>query len=153
LKQTTNQSYMSESVGLVRRVFNGICDCVPSTVWYGSVVLLVVGVLVLLSRWSDQSSGGYHHAFSRRVKDMIDQVSQLNTQAQQDSSPTLQLIHCTQALSIAQLARELVGDTDVEALTGVNMSELMAYLKTCQNYSMKNIGQLCPKIRVEGIYT
>jgi hypothetical protein len=84
---------------------------------------------------------------------MIDQVSQLNTQAQQDSSPTLQLIHCTQALSIAQLARELVGDTDVEALTGVNMSELMAYLKTCQNYSMKNIGQLCPKIRVEGIYT
>ena len=121
-------------------------------VMYTGIVIGVVVVLGLLSKWSE-SSRQYSKAFIRKVKTVIEQSTRWNSLAQQDTNAVVQLIHCNYALSYAQVARSLVPESDIEAITGIDIHELVYYLEECQSYAVKNIGTLCPKIKIDGVYS
>lgn len=116
---------------------------------------LVVGVVVgigLLSKWSE-SDKHYSKPFIRKLKHLIEQSTRWNAMAQQDTNPVLQLIHCNYALAYAQVARSVTSDKDIENITGIDINELIYYLGECESYTIKNIGQQCPNIKVEGVYS
>jgi len=115
----------------------------------------VVGFIVvigLLSKWSE-SDRQYSQTFVKKIKTLVEQATRWNATAQQDTNPIVQLIHCNYATSYAQIARNLVADRDIEAITGIDIHELIYYLEECQSYAIKNIGDKCPGIKVDGVYS
>ena len=116
-----------------------------------SVCVIILGI-ALLSKWSE-SDRQYSSTFMRKVRLLIEQATQYNGLAQQDSNPTLQLIHCTMALNTAQIARALVPEKHIEQITGLSVNELIDYLEDCQAFAIKNVGRTCPSIKIEGVYS
>jgi len=117
--------------------------------------VLVLGVVVavgFLSKWSDT---GHHYSkpFVRKLKYLIEQSTRWNAMAQQDTNPILQMIHCNYALAYAQVARSVTSDRDIENVAGIDINELIYYLGECEAYAIKNLGQQCPTIKVEGVYS
>lgn len=123
----------------------------PSFFYAGLVVGAVV-LIGLLSKWSETDKH-YSKPFIRKLKYLIEQSTRWNAMAQQDTNPILQLIHCNYALSYAQIARSVSSDRDIENITGIDINELIYYLGECESYTIKNLGQQCPKIKVEGVYS
>lgn len=123
-----------------------------SFVWYAFLIVGGVLLISLLSRWSETDKQ-YSESFLKKVKMLIEQSTRWNSTAQQDSNPVVQLMHCNYALSYAQIARNLVPDKDIETITGIDIHELIYYLEECQSYAIKNIGDNCPTVKVEGVYS
>ena len=120
-----------------------------------SHALLVLGVVLgvgLLSKWSE-TDRQYSKPFIRKLKYLIEQATRWNAMAQQDTNPILQLIHCSYALAYAQVARGVSSDKDIEHITGLDIHELVYYLGECESYAVKNLGQQCPQIKIEGVYS
>jgi hypothetical protein len=118
-----------------------------------SIIIIALVVFIgILSKWSENSKQ-YSKPFLRKVRSLIEQSTRWNAMAQQDTNPILQLIHCSYALSYAQMARNIVSDNDVETITGIDIHELIYYLEECQSYTIKNLGQQCPKIKIDGVYS
>lgn len=84
---------------------------------------------------------------------MIEQSTRFSSMAQQDTSPTLQMIHCCYALAYAQIARNITSDRDIENITGIDINELIYYLQECESFAIKNVGQQCPAMKVDGVYS
>jgi hypothetical protein len=117
--------------------------------------LIVIGVVVgigLLSKWSE-SDNQYSKPFIRKLKYLIEQSTRWNSMAQQDTNPVLQLMHCSYALAYAQVARSVTTDKDIENITGIDINELIYYLGECEAYAIKNMGQQCPKVKIDGVYS
>ena len=123
----------------------------PSFFYTVMVLGIVVGI-GLLSKWSE-SDNHYSKPFLRKLKYLIEQSTRWNAMAQQDTNPILQLIHCNYALAYAQVARSVTSDKDIENITGIDIHELIYYLGECESYTIKNLGQQCPKIKVDGVYS
>jgi hypothetical protein len=121
-------------------------------VWCSLVVIGIVVVLSLLSKWTETSQQ-YSKPFVRKLKYLIEQATRWNGMAQQDTNPILQLMHCSYALVYAQVARSVVSEKDIADLTGIDIQELIYYLGECESYATKNIGQQCPKIKIDGVYS
>lgn len=118
---------------------------------YTMIIIGIVIVLAVLSKWSDSTS--YSKPFLKKIKALIEQATRYNSMAQQDTAPLVQLMHCNYAMSYANVARLIASDTDIENITGIDIHELINYLSECQAYCVKNIGQQCPKIKIEGVYS
>ena len=116
------------------------------------MVLAVIAIISLLSRWSDADKQ-YSKPFIRKIKSFIEQATRWNAMATQDTNSILQLIHCNYALAYAQVVKNVASDQDIETITGVDINELVYYLEECQSYCIKNIGQQCPKIKIDGVYS
>ena len=130
-----------------------------ATKWWKNVpmfhaiaVVLVIVFISLLSKWSE-SDKQYSKQFLKKIKYLIEQATRLNALAQQDTNPILQLVHCNSALMCAQIARGIAPDKDIESITGIDIHELVYYLEECQSYTIKNLGQQCPKVKIEGVYS
>jgi hypothetical protein len=122
------------------------------TVWYSLIIVGVVVLLALLSKWSERANV-YSPVFLKKVKLLVEQCTRWNGMAQQDSNPLIQLIHCDYALAYAQVARNLVSAEDIEKITGIDINELVHYMEDCQSYAIQKIGNEAPKIKVEGSYS
>lgn len=119
---------------------------------FACLVCLIIVALSLLSKWSESSSSASKPVL-RRIKSVVAQCVRWNSMAQQDTNPLMQLVHCNYALANAQAARLLFSDRDIEQVTGLDIHELVNYLDECQAYAIKNIGQNCPNIKIDGVYT
>lgn len=120
-------------------------------VFYAGIIIILIVTISLLSKWSENKC--YSKPFLKKVKSLIEQATRWNAMAQQDSNPILQLIHCSYALSYTQMTRNIVSDQDIENITGIDINELIYYLEECQSYAIKNMGQQCPKIKIDGVYS
>ena len=121
-------------------------------IFYSAAIIGVVVLLSLLSKWTETSQQ-YSKPFVRKLKYLIEQATRWNSMAQQDTNPILQLMHCSYALAYAQVARSVVSEKDIADLTGIDIQELIYYLGECESYATKNIGQQCPKIKIDGVYS
>ena len=121
-------------------------------VFYSIVIIGVVVIITLLSKWSE-TSHQYSKPFVRKLKYLIEQATRWNAMAQQDTNPILQLMHCSYALVYAQVARSVVSEKEIADLTGIDIQELIYYLGECESYATKNVGQQCPKIKIDGVYS
>jgi hypothetical protein len=120
--------------------------------FYFIVIIGVVVFIGLLSKWSETSQQ-YSKPFTRKLKYLIEQATRWNGMAQQDTNPILQLMHCSYALVYAQVARSVVSEKEIADLTGIDIQELIYYLGECESYATKNVGQQCPKIKIDGVYS
>lgn len=120
--------------------------------YYAAIIVAIVIVLGVLSKWSEDSKS-YSKPFMKKIKSLIEQATRWNSLASQDTNPLLQLTHCNYALCSAQTARNISSDRDVEAITGIDINELVNYFEECQSYCIKNLGQVCPNIKIEGVYS
>ena len=120
--------------------------------YYFIIVTGCVILLCLLSKWNE-TSRQYSKPFQRKVKYLIEQATRWNGMAQQDTNPILQLMHCSYALTYAQIARSVTSEKDISDITGIDIQELIYYLGECESYATKNIGQQCPKIKLDGVYS
>lgn len=120
--------------------------------YYACGATLIVVILGLLSKWSE-SDKQYSRPFMKKMKQLLEQSTRWNSLAQQDTNPILQLTHCNYALCCAQIARGIASDRDIETITGVDINELINYLEECQSYCIKNIGKVCPNIKIDGVYS
>lgn len=119
---------------------------------YCSLVIGAVVLIALLSKWS-QNAHQYSKPFIQKVKLLIEQSTRWNSLAKQDSNPIIQLIHCNFALVYAQVARNLVSNEDVEAITGIDINELCHYLEDCQAFAIQNIGSQAPMFKIDSHYS
>jgi len=130
----------------------------PQKIWkskYFIHSISIVGfilVIALLSKWSE-SDQQYSKYFIKKIKYIMEQAIRNNSLAQQDTNPILQLTHCNYALAYARMIRHIATDRDIEAVTGIDIHELTYYLEECENYSLKNIGQQCPTMKVDNVYS
>ncbi len=115
------------------------------------VVIMVVVVVGGLSRWSE-SSHIYAKPFLRKVKSMVEQATRWHVMARQDTNPLLQLIHSNNALAYAHAVRSIASEQDIEKITGIDINELIYFLEECQSVTVKNVGQQCPNMRIDGSY-
>lgn len=119
---------------------------------YSLLVIGVVLLLALLSKWSENDRK-YSSQVLQRIKSMIEHAARWNAMAQQDSNPVMQLIHCNYALAYAQATRVIASDRDIENITGIDVHELMEYLQQCQAFTVNNINQQCPQVKIDGVYS
>jgi len=119
---------------------------------YALLVVVMMTLLTVAIKYFIQETSLNPHMI-KKLKAIIEQATRWNAMAQQDTNPILQLIHCNYALCYALLARDLASDRDIAKLTGVDIHELIDYLKTCESYAIKNMGQQCPRVKVDGIYS
>lgn len=124
----------------------------PALLYRAAMVLAVVVGLGLLSKWSE-SDRQYSKPFIRKLKHLIEQATRWNALAQQDTNPLLQLVHCSYASAYAQVCRSVCSDRDIEHITGLDINELLYYLGECEAYALKNVGQHCPKMKIDGVYS
>ena len=121
-------------------------------IFYSIAIIGIVVGISLLAKWTETSQQ-YSKPFVRKLKYLIEQATRWNGMAQQDTNPILQLMHCSYALVYAQVARSVVSEKDISDLTGIDIQELIYYLGECESYATKNIGQQCPKIKIDGVYS
>jgi hypothetical protein len=120
--------------------------------YYSIIVLGIIIGISLLSKWSE-SDKQYSKPFLRKIKTFIEQATRWNAMATQDTNSILQLVHCNYALAYAQVVKNVASYKDIENITGIDINELIYYLEECQSASIKNIGQQCPKIKIDGVYS
>lgn len=115
------------------------------------VILLFLGLSWLSKK--GQEDVDYNQNFINKVKWLMDTSAQYTAMAKQDQNPTIQLIHITQALTMAQMAQKLVSAKDIEKIGGYDIAATLDYLEKYQNVIIQNIGQHCPNIKVEGTFS
>lgn len=141
-----------------RQPFESVLNGIEQPWWkqkafyYSVVVVMIVLGVALLSKWSE-TDRHYTKPFVRKLKNLIEQATRWNAMAQQDTNPILQLVHCNYALAYAQIARSVSSDKDIENITGIDINELVYYLGECESFAIKNLGQQCPKIKIDGVYS
>lgn len=119
-------------------------------VWYALGGMCIVIVMIVLSKWSNANETNAVNV-PAKVKKLIDQAKQYNQLAHQDSKLILKLIHCDYALCLAETARNLVSDQEIEKITGMNIQEIITYLQNCQSSCIRRINQEAPNMRFDGV--
>ncbi len=119
-------------------------------VWYAIGGLCIVIIMIVLSKWSNSNETNAINIPSK-IKKLIDQAKQYNQLAHQDSKLILKLIHCDYALCLAETARTMVSDQEIEKMTGINIQEIVTYLQNCQTSCIRRINQEAPNMKFDGI--
>jgi hypothetical protein len=99
-----------------------------------------------------ETDSPYTQHLSNKIKQFMDQAIRYNAMAQQDTNPTLQLVHCVYALAHALVVRNLASERDIARITGSDIHDLIEHLQTCEAVAIKNVGQQCPNIKVDGVF-
>lgn len=120
-------------------------------VLYSAVVIAGIFLMSYVSRWSQQNNV-YTKPFIRQVKTLVDRARAYGASAQQDKHPLIQYRHCLKALHYAEIVKELASEGDIEAVTDIDIQELLFYLRECLEYNETNIGQLCPALKVNNAF-
>lgn len=118
---------------------------------YATGVIGLVILSSLLNKWYQEDYHSIDSKSAKKIRSLVEQATRWNAMAQQDTNPILQLTHCNYALCCAQMVRSLASDKDVARITGIDINDLLEYLQTCESYAIRNMGQQCPRVKVEGI--
>ena len=116
------------------------------------IVVAVVVVAALLSKWTASSSPKYSKRFMKQVHNLVKQSQTWHATAKQDGNPIISLLHADYALAYARIARSLAGDKDIERISGVAVDELLFYLEEDQQQAIQALAQKCPSVKPEGMY-
>ena len=119
---------------------------------YGLLVILVVLLIAVLSRWSAKPSGKYSPQVAQSVRKMVKEAARWSTVSEQDSNAMLKLLHATYAVAYLNVARTMAGDKDIEALAKVRIDELMNKLKARHQKAIRHFSTLCPNAAPESQY-
>ena len=125
---------------------------VPDTVKSAALVVFVVIVIVLLSKWTSSGRFAYNRGFVRRMKRLVQESTRLDALAQQDANSLMSLIHSTTAAAYLEAARSLTNDDVVTKAAGVNADELAYYLQEDQRTSVQRVVRDSPTLQPSGTY-
>ena len=114
--------------------------------------VLAAATLALLSKWTENDVRRYSPRFIRHVQSLVRYAAQHATVAAQDQNHLVRLLHCTYALSYANVARRLVPAREVERIANVNLDELIYLLEQQQLDAMQRVNRVCPQLQPEGVH-
>lgn len=107
---------------------------------YALIVLCVVLVIILLSKWTGSGSGCSGGlllgAAQKGVKHMMHEAQ---TDHDTNGNSIAEAMSLTSRLANLHAAKSLASEKDIEKLTGVNVQELEEELKARRNFAMSGM--------------
>lgn len=113
-------------------------------VWSGCVVGSVIGLAVITKIINGNPQVSQSTETQNTVKNLINQSISWHKQSQQDSDPLFSFKHSNYAISYINAARDLVSDTMIQKLTGIDVHETLKLLEGYQQSLTKKITKSCP---------
>ena len=110
------------------------------------IVLVVVLLLALLSKWSGDSHRYPRHIVNK-VKSLVQESVRWSVTSTQDSNGILSLMHSTYAIAYLNVARHLVPDKDIVRMVGIQPPELLHDIQEKQNAAIQMICKECPQLQ------
>jgi hypothetical protein len=105
-----------------------------------AIVIGTIGVLSLLAKWTEQTTGGYDTGLSKLAQRMVVQSQRWDKAARQDSDPLMALAHTNYALAYAEIATQILPEAEVERATGQNVRSIIYSVEKHQAALMQALG-------------
>jgi hypothetical protein len=116
----------------------------------GAVLLGGIVIFVLVSRFLTNKQH-YTSSVINTSNALIKKASQSSVLAHNDISPVFALMHVTEGLSNAMVARELMRSQDLNMLTGINIHNLVSMLEQQRDDVIQTLNRACPAVKVDGV--
>lgn len=123
-------------------------QAVPWNLLYVVVVFLVsVGIIVLNQRvYSSDVRVSYPSDLTKHVSYLVGEASRWHTVAQQDTNPSVALMHSAYAVAYCNAARFLMDDAEIMRTVGVHMPELSMVTANTQQAAFQALTSSCAGI-------
>jgi hypothetical protein len=115
---------------------------IPEHWRYAMIVVLIVLVIALLAKWMG-GSRRYSAEFLRQIKHLLNDASRMQAMSEQDSNPSVALMHANYALAYANAVRLLLPDDEIRRISGIHMGEFVVVLTQNQQEKFQMLGQHC----------
>ncbi len=126
---------------------------IPESVRNGMLVIFVVVVLALMSRWLGERKGKrYPDQFVTQIRHLITESARWNAMAEQDTNAAMSLVNATYALAYANTARMLLPDDEIMRVCNIHAAEYIMTLTDTQQRAFQALAQSCPHIQPDGPY-
>lgn len=121
---------------------------VPWNLLYALAVFLIsLGIIILNQRvYSADVRVSYSTELSQQVSYLVGEASRWHTIAQQDTNPSVALMHSAYAVAYCNAARSLMDDAEIMRTIGVHMPELAMVTGNTQQSAFQALTAACPGI-------
>ncbi len=130
----------------------GIFGGVACHLRYALIIVLVVLVIILLSKWTGNSTTIYHPKLSKGVKNLVKEAGEWGNAAEHDTNALLQLMHATYAIAYLNAARTLASDKEIERLSRVQLDEMTQTLREKQQHVVQKLAGQYPALMPRGTW-
>lgn len=119
-----------------------------STVWsHAALVFIGAMALVLISKLTSDWRKQYDKEYLTRAKSMVASASRAATIANQDTNPTIGLMHASEGLGYLKSARGMLPPSDLARLGSTDPDVLEKVLMSQQQQAIQAISQQCPRAK------
>jgi len=123
---------------------------IPVPVRFALLGLGIVVLFIILSKWSERSRRRYTPQIVNGMRDAVKDINRLYMMSKQDANPLISLIHSTQALSQAKMAKNLLGLYDLTRVSDLDAEEWLGLLDDQEQMTLANVIHKAPSLMPPG---